>query len=245
MRKCVFVHLPKTAGTSFYSALGKTLGPNVVSPSFIATYLSEADAARLDRYPIISGHISMADVQRYFPDRAILTILRDPVDRCLSWYYFARKSSTPAFAPDFAAAKQHDIASFFALDYKVSYRNIFNRQVRQLGDHALNFEADLDQAAGRAEEALRSALWVGRQESLAADLARLGQHVPELAGLTLPVMNKTGDRRAQDELAPKVIDRIRALNEYDIALYSWASRDLRAPARAAIGGAERSASDVL
>jgi Sulfotransferase family len=172
----------------------------------------------------------MADVRRYFPDRMILTILRDPVDRCLSWYYFARKGSTRAFASDFVEAKRRSIEDFFALDYKITYRNIFNRQVRQLGDHVLNVEADLDRAANNAKQTLRSAVWVGRQENLAADMARLGQVVPELAGLTLPIINATGDRRAQDDLAPALIDRIRALNEYDEDLYSFASREVCAPA---------------
>jgi hypothetical protein len=230
MRKAVFVHLPKTAGTSFHVALREALGAGAVSPSFIATHLSPADAERLDRYAIISGHISMADVRRYFPDRMILTILRDPVDRCLSWYYFARKGSTRAFASDFVEAKRRSIEDFFALDYKITYRNIFNRQVRQLGDHVLNVEADLGRATENAKDVLRSAVWVGRQESLAADLARLGQSLPELADLTLPIINATGDRRAQDDLAPALIDRIRALNEYDMELYSFASRDIGASA---------------
>ena len=230
MRKAVFVHLPKTAGTSFHVALREALGAGAVSPSFIATHLSPADAERLDRYAIISGHISMADVRRYFPDRVILTILRDPVDRCLSWYYFARKGSTRAFASDFVEAKRRSIEDFFALDYKITYRNIFNRQVRQLGDHVLNVEADLGRATENAKDVLRSAVWVGRQESLAADLVRLGQALPELADLTLPTINATGDRRAQDDLAPALIDRIRALNEYDMELYSFASRDIGAPA---------------
>jgi hypothetical protein len=230
MRKAVFVHLPKTAGTSFHVALREALGAGAVSPSFIATRLSPADAERLDRYAVISGHISMADIRRYFPDRMILTILRDPVDRCLSWYYFARKGSTRAFASDFVEAKRRSIEDFFALDYKITYRNIFNRQVRQLGDHVLNVEADLERATENAKDVLRSAVWVGRQESLAADIARLGQSAPELADLTLPIINATGDRRAQDDLAPALIARIRALNEYDLALYSFASRDIAAPA---------------
>jgi sulfotransferase famil protein len=230
MRKCVFVHLPKTAGSSFRMAVRKTLGEGAVCPDFIATRLTEADAARLDRFPVISGHISMADVKRYFPDRMILTILRDPIDRCLSWYYFARKKSTRAFASDFVEAKRNSIEDFFALDYKIIYRNIYNRQVRQLGDHVLNVDADLVQATANAKEALRSAVWVGRQDNLAADIERLGEVVPELAGLSLPSFNVTGDRKAQDELAPELIDRIRALNEYDIDLYKFATQGVSAPA---------------
>jgi hypothetical protein len=230
MRKCVFVHLPKTAGTSFHSALRNIVGREAVSPSFVATRLSEADAARLERYAVISGHISAADVVRYFPDRIILTILRDPVDRCLSWYYFARKSTTRVWSSDFLAAKENGVEDFFKLDYRVTYRNIFNRQVRQLGEHVLSVDVDLDKAIENAKEVLRTAAWVGRQEHLAADLRRLGQRLPELATLTLPMLNTTNERRAVSDLSPELIDRIRSLNAYDTELYSFASREVCAPA---------------
>lgn len=208
----------------------KALGDDAICPGFIATHMTEVHAARLDRFPVISGHISMADVKRFFPDRMILTILRDPVDRCLSWYYFARKSSTGAFSSDFVEAKRKSVEEFFALDQKLIYRNIYNRQVRQLGDHALNFNADLERAMENAKETLRSAVWVGRQESLSADLKRLGDLVPELAGLELTSFNVTGDRKQQDELSPELIARIRSLNEYDLKLYAFAAQDAGAPA---------------
>jgi hypothetical protein len=226
MRKFVFVHVPKTAGTSFHHGLRKALGADAVSPSFIATNMTPAQAARLDRFDIISGHISMADVSRYFPDREVLTILRDPVDRCLSWYYFAHKGSTPSFASDFLAAKQHDVESFFDLDYRVIYRNVFNRQVRQLGDHVLNVSADLDKASETAKAVLRSAAWVGRQETLAADLEKLGMRQPELAGLSISTLNTTGERRSVADLNPRTIERIRELNVYDLDLYSFASDEI-------------------
>jgi hypothetical protein len=185
-------------------------------------------AQRLDRFDVISGHISIADVSRYFSDRAILTVLREPIDRCLSWYYFARKDSTRAFSSDFAAAKEHDIESFFDLDYRVIYRNLFNRQVRQLGDHVLNTSANLDKAFEAAKAVLRSAAWVGRQETLDADLQRLGMQFPELADLSMSTMNATGQRNSADELSPKVIQRIRELNAYDLDLYAFAGDEILA-----------------
>jgi hypothetical protein len=225
MRNAVFVHVPKTAGTSFHNALRTALGAGAVSPSFIATRLTLADAQRLDRFKIISGHISMADVRRFFPDRIILTILREPIDRCLSWYYFARQPSTRAFAPDFVAAKQHEIDSFFNLNDREIYRNVVNRQVRQLGDHVLNAESNLDRALDIATDVITSAAWVGRQEQLDADLAKLGVRIPELAGLTLPTLNVSDDRKAAHELDPELVARIRSLNEYDEELYARACRD--------------------
>jgi Sulfotransferase family len=226
MRRCVFVHVPKTAGTSFHHAMRNALGAHAVSPSFIATNMTPMQARRLDRFDVISGHISMADVWRYFSDRAVLTILRDPIDRCLSWYYFARKDSTPSFASDFEAAKTHDLESFFDLDYRVTYRNVFNRQVRQLGDHVLNESADLDQAHEAAMTVLRSAMWVGRQETLTADLETLGMRLPELAGLSMSTLNATGERSSAAEVNPKVIKRIRELNAYDLDLYAFASDEI-------------------
>jgi len=110
MCKYVFAHLPKTGGTSFQRALRRVIGEDAVSPSFNASNLSEADAAKLDQYPVISGHISGTDIARYFPDRMILTILRDPLDRCVSWYYFARTTPPSPDAPsDVLAVQQNDI----------------------------------------------------------------------------------------------------------------------------------------
>jgi hypothetical protein len=226
MRKSVFVHLPKTAGSSFNAAARKNLGRQALSPDSLASHLSKADAARLERFTMITGHISMADVKVHFPDRMILTILREPVDRCVSWYYFSRKGNVPAFAAHYAAAKNNSIEDYFALDYKVTYRHIFNRQVRQLGAHVLNEDVDLDRALENAKETLRAAVWVGRQEHLAADLERLGQRVPELANLSLPSVYANKDRKPRDELAPGLVRRIRALNEYDTELYEFASREI-------------------
>jgi Sulfotransferase family len=230
MRKSVFVHLPKTAGTSFHNALRESLGQGGVSPSFIATRMTPAEAAKLDRFTVISGHISFDDVKRYFPDRVILTIIRDPVDRCLSWYYFARKPTTRAFSPDFAAAKQHGIEEFFALDYRVSYRNVYNRQVRQLGGHVLDVDADVARAFENAKEVVRSAAWVGRQENLNADIERLKLEFPELAGLAIPTLNTTNERKSASDLDPALIERIRSLNKFDVDLYSYAAREVCAPA---------------
>ncbi len=228
MRKWVFVHIPKTAGTSFQNALRKILGNDAVSPSFNASRLSEADAERLDQYTVISGHISKVDLDRYFPHRELLTILRDPLDRCVSWYYFARTTPLVIYAPsDVFAAQQNGIEAFFAQDERIIYRNIVNRQVRQLGDHVLNLDADHGEALSRAKETLRSAVWVGQQEHLAEDIARLVGIVPDWAGLSLERLNCTTGRESSDNLSREVISKIANLNTYDMELYQYAGQRMR------------------
>ena len=89
--KCVFVHLPKTAGTSFHSLLCDVFGKRKVSPPFRVRDLAAREAQRLASFQIISGHISWVDIETYFPDRQLFTILRDPIERCLSVYGFFRQ----------------------------------------------------------------------------------------------------------------------------------------------------------
>jgi Sulfotransferase family len=230
MRKYVFVHLPKTGGTSFQLALRRVIGDDAVSPSFNASILSEAEAGKLDQYPVISGHISITDVARYFPDRKILTILRDPLDRCVSWYYFARlmPQSTSA-SSDVLAAQHNDIEGFFSQSEQVIYRNIFNRQVRQLGDHVLNLEANHGEAFETAKETLRLAAWVGLQENLAADCAKLAHIFPEATGLCLQWSNPTLGKTAVSKLGPKLLESIKRFNVFDMALYKFARAEICSP----------------
>ena len=143
--KYLFVHVPKAAGTSFAAALANCLGKDALSPPFLASRLSGQDVSRLDRYRAIAGHISIDDTAP-FQNRYLFTILRNPIDRCLSWYYFAHHQSAPAQSPEVLAAQQCTIRDFFRLDRGTIFRNIFNRQVRQLGGHVLNTEIDLNTA---------------------------------------------------------------------------------------------------
>ena len=227
MRKWVFIHLPKTAGTSFQFALRRIAGEEAVSPGFVASRLSLEEANRLDRYRVISGHISFHDVARYFPDRAILTILRDPVERCLSWYYFARAAPPAAETPvDVRAAQNNGVDDFFALDRRIVHRNIYNRQVRQLGAHVLDVDADCDKALETAKQTLSAAAWVGRQESLASDILALGDKFPEWKGLAAPVLNQSVDSARNAGNAPELLTKIRNFNRYDLELHEFARSHL-------------------
>jgi Sulfotransferase family len=223
----LFVHLPKTAGTSFSSALQSALGRDAVSPLFVASRLSEQDIARLERYRAIAGHISIDDITP-FRNRQLLTILRDPTDRCISWYYFAHRQNDRGQTPEVRAAQDCTIDEFFCLDLRIIFRNIFNRQVRQLGGHILDSEIDLSVALCRAKTTLREAAWVGRTETLSADLVRLRRRFSEFSQFELPELNATQGRKAVDALDPQIIQQVRSLNAYDAELYCFATEEIAA-----------------
>jgi Sulfotransferase family len=221
----LFVHIPKTAGTSFRGAVADVLGSDAISPGFLASRLSEEDINRLDRYRVIAGHISIDDAAP-FRNRHLLTILRNPTDRCLSWYYFARNHSAPGPTPEVRAAQECTVRDFFRLDRATIFRNIFNRQVRQLGGHVMNTDIDLNVALYRAKTTLRDAAWVGRVETLPTDLARLRDRYLEFAEFELPNLNVTQNRKSLDAVDPDIISQIRLLNAYDLDLYSFVTEEI-------------------
>ncbi len=228
MQKYIFAHLPKTAGTSFRSLLGALFGNDAVSPGFAASRIDQAEAEKLDNYTVICGHISLVDIQAYFPERAILTILREPVDRCVSWYFYAKNNVEPAAGghSDVIAAQNCTVDEFFEASEEVLYRNIINRQVRQLGAHALNMQVDYEEAYENAKRTLESAAWVGTQETLGADIARLISTLGLEGKFDLENLNVTKERKATYELSARTEASIRRLNKYDLQLYQYARNEL-------------------
>lgn len=181
--------------------------------------MSDEAAEALGRYDIVAGHISIDDIDRYFPDAPLFTVMREPVDRCISWYYFARKQGAMEYS-DVTAAQEHSLDDFFSLETGITYRNIYNRHVRQLGGHALDVAADMDSVCAKAQETLKQCVWVGRYESLYDDMQRLGAIFPEMAGVQLPHLNSTGTRIAIDQIDAVRRARVSRYNRYDIALYT-------------------------
>ncbi|MBB4952813.1 hypothetical protein H4S14_000856 [Agrobacterium vitis] len=221
MPRAIFIHLPKTGGTSFHAALQRGFGADAVSPPFAASRMSVEQAEALRRYDIICGHISLQDINTHFPDAVLFTILREPIERCLSWYSFARNLPATSHA-DVTAAQTHDLHDFFHLDPSIAYRNTFNRQTRQLAFHALDNDVDMSAALLEAQKTLKNCAWIGRQECLHEDLIRLGSVLPEMANATLPELNKTSQRIEVRDIDPALKERIESYNTYDIALYDYA-----------------------
>ena len=92
----VFIHVGKTAGTSLRDMLVARFGPASCSPPFVQSHLTAEQASSLGRFPIICGHISRADHQRWFAARPVITIIREPIDRGSPFLRYVR-----SLPPDF------------------------------------------------------------------------------------------------------------------------------------------------
>jgi hypothetical protein len=212
--KLVFVHIGKTAGTSLRLILEAALGRGSCSPPFVQSYMTAADARYHDNFRVICGHISRADQQKWFPDRKVITVLREPIDRCLSFLHYVRRLR-PQDTP--VAADAHRMSMLDLIETDEAQRNLRNTMVRQLGGHMLDFPSDLAPLLARARTTLAEAAWVGRHDTIAADLERLS----DLVGCRLEeiVANKTESRPSIADEDPLLIDRLTGLNDYDSQLW--------------------------
>lgn len=214
-QKFVFIHIGKTAGTSLRVTISRALGPQSCSEPFIQNYMTAGEAAHYDNFQVICGHISRADQIKWFPDRRVITVLREPLDRCLSFIHYVR-SLPPEIAPD-----PHRLSVLDFIEDERAQHNLHNTMVRQLGGHMLDDPDDFPGLLERAKRTLEEAFWVGRRDTIDADLARLGR----LLGNRFQMVreNVTPARPPIACEDPKIVDRLRELNRYDDALWQWAA----------------------
>lgn len=97
----LLLHVPRTAGTSYGAALAGALGgPHVsigASEAFASEGFQQVDVEELRRYAFVSAHVDYGLCRRA-PFLRPATVLRDPVDRLVSWFHYARRDDSPNLA---------------------------------------------------------------------------------------------------------------------------------------------------
>lgn len=222
-----FVHLQKTAGTALFRRLRHHFGTDAVYPRPEEQGTPEAvlDTALLrqrledpggDRIRVVTGHFPLATVDLLPGSFATFTVLRDPVERTLSFLRHQREVD-----PRFAGASLEQV-----YDDPVSTGGLLrNHMVRMLSlraeemtDGALTPLVVDDDRLDAARDALSHRI----------DVVGLQEHFDELCAdledtfgwdLGDPLfMNRTAPAAAPDGLS----DRIRVDNDHDVRLYDHA-----------------------
>lgn len=91
--KLAFVHLPKTAGQSVHQFLVDRFGKDKICSARVQQQLGDIRVSELQNKTVFSGHfdLSLIDI---LPGRVFsFTVLRDPMDRLLSFYFYLNKKS--------------------------------------------------------------------------------------------------------------------------------------------------------
>lgn len=205
----ISLHIPKTAGTSFYHMLRQQYGDKNTVRLDVGTAKGKRinmlpmDEAYIGKKPkVVHGHFTKADLYDSLPlseDIPIITWLRDPVERVISNYYYLGK-----ILDGIVNEKSRDV-------------NILSKMQKSLTEYA-----QLEQCRNRLSKfldglQLKDLAFVGIVEHFDEDSARLAKMMGWKNTQALSV-NRTGSSHKRD-VDPELRKLIAEWNSEDIALY--------------------------
>ena len=104
----LFLHIQKTAGTSIVGSVCNHYGRDIISHHDYRL-LKPDDVRKLG---FISGHFGYNYAQQYMEGRYCFTFLRNPIERVISFYHYARKEADNYDYPVFQLARKYSIEDF-------------------------------------------------------------------------------------------------------------------------------------
>ena len=93
MKKIIFLHIPKTAGQSVHHFFQTAFKKEQIFPGRVNEQLLAYSRRDLNTYQVFSGHLDWSLLDCIKDPKFTFTILRDPRERILSFYFYLRKQA--------------------------------------------------------------------------------------------------------------------------------------------------------
>jgi hypothetical protein len=88
--RLVFLHVPRTGGTTLHHHLSAHFAPDEICPERFSR-LNQYSPEQLEKWRFFSGHFNADEIRRIPGPLFVVTILRNPIERLLSNYYFWKR----------------------------------------------------------------------------------------------------------------------------------------------------------
>ena len=224
----IFIHIPKTAGTTLTEILERQYPPSkryslgAKVEKAIIEFKSLDESARAD-VDALYGHMAYG-LHTYLPRPALyVTMLREPVERVISFYYFVRGNKYH-YLYDLSQYKAADIKAFVESGHTIMVDNF---QVRLLSGvwSEVPFGGVTAEHLAMAKQNLDDFDLVGLTERFDESLLL----IKDLLGwqcVWYEARNVTQKRPKKSELSADMLETVRAYNQWDIALYHYAEEVL-------------------
>ncbi|MEE4659292.1 MAG: sulfotransferase family 2 domain-containing protein [Halieaceae bacterium] len=219
----VFIHIGKTAGSAVRGAVQSAFRPEQVCPLVFQDDIAALTTEDRQRFRLYCAHVGFDTASQL--GRNLFTVLRDPVDRTLSQYYYWREVTGEGLGVRNAKALSLD--AFLDSDDAAMLVDLENLQTWQLAcaqdlhtRERVSQLKSLDQVYQAALDNVAAMDVVGVQENLPLfmdDLTeRYGWYLPPP-----PPVNVTNSRLPREDISLTTRKKIHRLVEADIELYAY------------------------
>jgi hypothetical protein len=251
LQRLCYIHIPKTAGTAVTDVLTRVYPPEKVFPRIFMPEYRSVRPSLFQDYLLYKGHIHYSFAVANLPeDTQFITVLRDPVERVLSLYFFVRNLSPEAVndAPHQSraginAAKEGGLVDYLQSSLPLVRATTRNHQLEVLVDRDTSRKIGTDPGyvARKAWSNLQSFFCYGVQELLPFFIDELSRKLGQ-PDLSVNTINQNKDKSRQlATLGQGELEQAKQI----IREYNWAEIALYNRARAAVVSrmeAERQAS---
>lgn len=135
--RIAFLHLPKTAGQSVHHSLASLFQESEICPARTNEDLYKYSIHDLSGYKLFSGHLDWSLIKLSGDFDFVFTVLRDPLDRILSFYFYLRKEAERMLALEKPLGEGMKAALYMSAE---EYFTGGNQGLRQfLDNHYNNF----------------------------------------------------------------------------------------------------------
>lgn len=209
--KLVFLHMPRSGGTTLRHMLSAAIPPEQICPErFMRLRLWPTE--ELDRFRLFSGHFTFPGIERIPGEKRVVTVLREPKARIIStWQMWARHTEEYLAenpAPHLRMARESaDLGQFLGLPDPAVCDAVANLMARYLAGH---FTARPDgrifeetrvvsdaEVLERAERNLRRCEVIGVTDDLGGFYARLAAAWGLPPAEALPHLNGHDEQRRE------------------------------------------------
>ncbi len=217
----VFLHLPKTAGSTLARIIERQYDSSAILPlyeSMLGEELAAIPQNQMDRLRIVTGHLCFGAHEFSARPCTYITMLREPIDRVISHYHFVRNDPSNYL---YELARKMSLKEFVESCGRQEPNNDQTRLLAGPG-HTARFGICSDEMLDMAKRNLAKYFSaVGVTEEFDRSLMLMKR----ILGWRTPFYTKqnVNQHRPRKENVPlETLRVIQAYNELDIELYSYA-----------------------
>ncbi|MGH6890400.1 MAG: Wzt carbohydrate-binding domain-containing protein [Rhizomicrobium sp.] len=219
----LFDHLPKTGGTAWRTVLEEMFGPENVTQHLEGR--SEIWAVqRFSGFKVISGHfLSLLPSVGGSARLVRMTILREPIDRAISEYYYWRHHAHEGVADRLGQwAQEYDICDFFRARAESNETAATNFYTKHFANRLTRDLMNEEKLLAFATRSLKNYGFVGIYENLhdSADMFCWKFGLPPVQ--RIPRVNVTASRVGVSDLDRPALAMLTEINNLDVQLYRQA-----------------------